>query len=188
MTVSLSNEEVVATHEAGHVVAAYRLRIPFSGPRAITIIPGEEYLGRFTHKDIFKWRGGELPDNGHSRLKLERVVQTALAGIEAQRHLDPSSIRYGKFYGDWDGGNDYHQAIELIDSFTSGNQETKAYLELLRIRAQNLVTSPANWACIRALAASLLQRKSLSARQAIEIIQVTMADLVARRNGHPSGT
>lgn len=181
MTVSPSFEDIVAIHEAGHLVAAHKLRVPFSGPNVITIIPSEEYSGRFTHKNILAFTDGVFRDDDHSRLKMERIVQAALAGIEAQRYLDPASIRCGESYGDWDGGDDYYGAIDLIDRFTSGNIETQAYLELLRIRAQNLVTGIANWSCIKAIAASLVQSKSLSAPQARRIIRQTMAGLAAQR-------
>lgn len=186
MTVDTPVEDIVAHHEAAHLVAAHRLRIPFSGRRVITIIPSEDYSGRFTHKNIFVSQDGCFRDNDHWRLKMERIVQVALAGIEAQRYLDPSAIRYGEFYGDWDGGDDYHQAIDLIDRFSSGNIETEAYLELLRIRTQNLVTGPANWACIRAIAASLVQSRFLSAPQAVSIIRQTVTDLAAQRKGAPA--
>jgi len=185
MTVSPSFEDIVAIHEAGHLVAAHKLRVPFSGPNVITIIPSEEYSGRFTHKNIFAFTDGVFRDDDHSRLKMERIVQAALAGIEAQRYLDPASIRCGESYGDWDGGDDYHQAIDLTDRFTSGNEESEAYLELLRIRAQNLVRSPVNWACIDAIATSLVQSKTLSAPQALRIIQQTVTDLVPRRPDQP---
>ena len=33
-----ADERIVAYHEAGHCVAAYRLRIPFTGRKALTII------------------------------------------------------------------------------------------------------------------------------------------------------
>lgn len=170
---------VVAFHEAGHLMAAYRLRIPFTGRKAITIVPSEDYEGVFIHRNILRGAALESDNSDRSRLKMERLVQVCLGGIEAQRRYDPASVRYGENFGDWDGGDDYHQAINLIDYFTSGPRESEAYLELLRIRTENLVIAGCNWECIEAVAKGLLQQKTLSAKEAVNIIQATVAAPVA---------
>ena len=167
-------ERIVAHHEAGHLFAAYRLRIPFSGRNVITIIPSEDYSGVFKHKNILRGVDLEWDGSNRSRMKMERVVQVCLAGIEAQRQYDPSSIRYGESPRDWDGGDDYHRALDLIDHFVSGPRETEAYLVLLRIRAESLVQTPINWECIQRVAEFLAKEKMLSGKRAIEIIQTTI--------------
>ena len=180
MEAQSKHDLTVAFHEAGHLVAAYRHRIPFTGRKAITIVPSEGYEGVFIHQNILRRAALESDDSDRSRLKMERLVQVCLGGIEAQRRYDPSSIRYGEDFGDWDGGSDYHQAIDLIDYFTSGPKESEAYLELLRIRTENLMVAGCNWNCIEAIARALIEMKTLSAKAAINIIQRTVADLVAR--------
>lgn len=170
--------EVVAYHEAGHCVTAYRLRIPFSGRNAVTIVPSEDYSGLFVHKNILRAANLEWDSSDRSRLRMERTVQVCLGGIEAQRRYDASSIRYGEEYGDWDGGYDYHEAVDLIGFFSSGPKEIELYLELLRFRTEQLVNAEFNWKCIEALAKVLLQKKSLSDKEALSVIQAATREMV----------
>ena len=172
-----ADERVVAYHEAGHCVAAYRLRIPFTGRKALTIIPTQAYSGRFIHHCILK-NDVEWNASDHNRLRMERGVQALLAGIEAQRRYDETSIRYGDGFGNWDGGPDYHEAVNQVSYFTSGSEERELYIELLRFRAQNLVQLDFNWKCICAIADALMQKKVLSAKEAIAIIQGTIQNIV----------
>jgi len=53
---------------------------------------------------------------------------------------------------------------------TSEPDETSAYLEWLRIRAKNTVTSRLWWPCVESLAESLLELPTLNARAAREAI------------------
>ena len=133
-----AEERVVAHHEAGHCVAAYRLRIRFMGRKALTIIPTETYSGGFAHHCILK-SDIQWDTSDRNRLKMERSVQVLLAGVEAQRRYDETSINYGDGFGNWDGGSDYHEAVDQLSYFASGNKEIELYIELLRLRAQNLV-------------------------------------------------
>jgi len=172
-----ADERVVAYHEAGHCVAAYRLRIPFTGRKALTIIPTDEYSGRLVHHNILK---NLLWDNSdRNRLKMERNVQALLAGIEAQRRYDETSITYGEGFGNWDGGPDYHEAMNLVSCFASADpKETELYMELLRLRTRNLIQQDHNWKCICALSDALMEKKVLSAKEAIAIIQGTIQNIV----------
>jgi hypothetical protein len=172
-----ADERAVAYHEAGHCVAAYRLRIPFTGRKALTIIPTEAYSGCFVHHCILK-NDVEWDASDRNRLKMERTVQALLAGIEAQRRYDETSISYGDGFGNWDGGPDYHEAVNRVGYFTSGPKEIELYIELLRLRVQNLVQLDFNWKCICAIADALMQKKVLSAKEAIAIIQGTIKNIV----------
>ena len=171
-----ADERAAAYHEAGHCVAAYRLRIPFTGRKALTIIPTETYSGRFVHNSILA--DLDLNTSDHSRLRMERTAKVLLAGIESQRQYDETSITYGEGFGNWDGGTDYHSVVEIVDKFTSGPKESELYIELLRLRAQNLVHLGFNWKCICAIADALMQKKVLSAKEAIAIIQGTIKNIV----------
>jgi hypothetical protein len=119
----------------------------------------------------------DLNTSDHSRLKMERTVKALLAGIEAQHRYDKNSIRYGEGFGNLDGGADYAQVIDMIDKFTSGPKETELYIELLRLRAQNFIGLDFNWKCIGAIADALMQKKVLSAKEAIAIIQGTIMSI-----------
>jgi hypothetical protein len=172
-----ADERVVAYHEAGHCVAAYRLRIPFTGRKALTIIPTDEYSGRLVHHNILK--NLDWDNSDRNRLKMERNVQALLAGIEAQRRYDETSITYGEGFGNWDGGPDYHEAINLVSCFASADpKETELCMELLRLRTRNLIQQDHNWKCICALSDALMERKVLSAKEAIAIIQGTIQNIV----------
>jgi hypothetical protein len=172
-----ADERAVAYHEAGHCVAAYRLRIPFTGRKALTIIPTDEYSGRLVHHNILK--NLEWDNSDRNRLKMERNVQALLAGIEAQRRYDETSITYGEGFGNWDGGPDYHEAINLVSCFASADpKETELCMELLRLRTRNLIQQDHNWKCICALSDALMERKVLSAKEAIAIIQGTIQNIV----------
>ena len=172
-----ADKRIVAYHEAGHCVAAYRLRIPFTGRKALTIIPTEAYSGCFVHHNILK--NLDWDNSDRSRLKMERNVQALLAGIEAQRRYDETSITYGEGFGNWDGGPDYHEAVNLVSCLASADpKETELYMELLRLRTQNLIQQDHNWKCIGAIADALMQKKVLSAQRAIAIIQGTIQNIV----------
>ncbi len=176
---AVADERVVAYHEAGHCVAAYRLRIPFTGRKALTIIPTEAHSGCFVHHNILK--NLEWDNSDRNRLKMERNVQALLAGIEAQCRYDETSITYGEGFGNWDGGPDYHEAINLVSCFASPDpKETELYIELLRLRTRNMIQQDHNWKCICAIADALIQKKVLSAREAIAIIQETIQNIVGR--------
>ena len=92
-----------------------------------------------------------------------------LAGMVAQQRFKPSSIC------GWHGSSDYHSAVELISYFTGSDRKSEAYLKLLRIRAEQTLTMPGSWECVDALAAALLDRKTLSATEATKIIQAAFA-------------
>src|ERR1035441_921425 len=149
----------LAFHEAGHLVAAYRLGIPFTGREAVAILPSKGDAGVSIQRNIVCGANLEPDVSDQSRLKMERLVQVCLGGIEAQRRQDPSSVRYGEEdFGDGDGGLDYGEAVELIGFFASGPKEPKAYLKLLRIRTEYLIAGR-NWDCVEAVAEAL-DRKS----------------------------
>jgi uncharacterized protein HemY len=51
-------------------------------------------------------------------------------------------------------------------------------MELLRLRTRNLIQQDHNWKCICALSDALMERKVLSAKEAIAIIQGTIQNIV----------
>lgn len=165
--------EATGYHEAGHAIAAWNLEIPFGrGKHVLSIVADGTTQGHFIPK--YLWNGRRL-DAGTSdldRLKMERRVVSLLAGTVARRRYRPSSVR------SWHGSCDFHSAVDLMSYFAGSNQEIEAYLKLLRIRAENTLARPGSWECVKALAAALLEKKALSATEAIEIIQATKARIV----------
>jgi hypothetical protein len=80
--------------------------------------------------------------------------------------------------GHWDGVSDYHEAISLIEHFVGSNEELEAYLSLLRIRAKDLIGS--NWQYVEAIAERLLEKKTLSAVEAKQVISTVIRANVER--------
>ena len=88
-----------------------------------------------------------------------------LAGLEAQRRFSPKSR------GTVGARSDYDQAVRVMDHFVGSNEELEAYIELLKIRARQLVRHPALSKCIEALAAKLAASGSLSREEAMKEIR-----------------
>jgi hypothetical protein len=165
--------KAIAYHEAGHAMAAWYLEIPFGkGKHALSIVPEGTTQGHFLSKYILRGRSIHVSTTGADRLKMERVVVVLLAGMVAQRRYRPSSVR------SWHGSGDFSSAVNLMSYFAGNDRETAAYLKLLMIRAELTLERPGSWECVDALAAALLDRKILSAKEAVETIQATHAQIL----------
>jgi hypothetical protein len=162
-----------AYHEAGHAMAAWYFEIPFGkGKHVLSIVPEGTTQGHFLSKYILRGRRLEVSTTGADRLKMERVVVVLLAGMVAQRKHRPSSVR------SWQGSSDFHSAVNLVSYFAASGRETEAYLKLLRIRAELTLERPGAWECVEAIATALLDRKTLCAKEVVEIVQATHARLL----------
>jgi hypothetical protein len=137
---------------------------------ALTIVPGDEYSGRL--QIVMRGCHWDVDTSDRARMKMERLVQTYLAGIAAQRHHRQSSVR------GYHASEDYRKVNDYIHYFVKSQEEHDAYFKLLKIRTQDLFKRPHIWAQVEALAAALLERKTLSANEAAEIIQATSARLL----------
>ena len=163
----------IAYHEAGHAMAAWYHEIPFGkGKHALSIVPEGATQGHFLSKYILHGRSIDVSTTGADRLKMERVVVVLLAGMVAQRKHRPSSVR------SWQGSSDFHSAVNLVNYFAVSDKETEAYLKLLRIRAELTLERPGSWECVDALSSALLDRRTLSSIEAVEIIQATHARIL----------
>src|SRR5580692_7814324 len=94
--------KATASHEAGHAMAAWHLKIPFGrGKHALSIVPDDMAQGHFISKFILRGRSLDVSTTDADRLKMERVVVVRLAGLVAQQRFKPSSVR------NWHGSSDY---------------------------------------------------------------------------------
>ncbi|MGZ4589846.1 MAG: hypothetical protein ACXV2I_03540, partial [Actinomycetes bacterium] len=66
-------------HEAGHAVVSWRLGRSFE---EITVIPGEDYLGRVVSERIAGFRPDVINDSETQRI-IDDHVMISLAGVEA---------------------------------------------------------------------------------------------------------
>lgn len=155
--------QAVAYHEAGHVVAAYLLRIDIL---SVTIAPAGDYLGAARNGKMI---GGDLSIRcGYKKDRraiawVERFVQMLFAGPVAEN----------QFSGRWNyvgAGQDYMNAADLASHVCYDEGELSAYLQLLKIRSRLLITQERNWLAVEALAAALLEKKTLSKKAFRKVI------------------
>jgi hypothetical protein len=67
-----------------------------------------------------------------------------------------------------------------MDHFVGSNRELKAYLDLLQIRAENLVSTPHCWTRIKAVAEALVERKKLTPQEIRTVCFDVIRKIVAR--------
>ncbi len=144
-----------AYHEAGHFVAQYRLT-PDDGTERVSIVPGEGTLGHHAPasglEDHFRLRDGVAE---YDPAAVEAEIVILYAGAAADLHLDPSreeEVRAG-------AGSDDAKAAELLRDHLGRNRERD-----LRQRAADFVAE--HWREIEAVAAELLERKTLNGTEA----------------------
>jgi hypothetical protein len=71
--------------------------------------------------------------------------------------------------------------MDILDHFTSGPAETSAYLQMLRIRKENMLSNPNLWRAVERLAATLMERRTIRGEEATQIIRDAFnADLYAK--------
>jgi hypothetical protein len=93
---------------------------------------------------------------------MESHARVALAGEIAQERYDPDSVE------DFHGERDRCRAFDLIGYLTESDRELEAWLNLLSIQAEQQVAK--YWDGIEAVAAALLEHRTLSAKQIREVI------------------
>ena len=162
MTVSKSNQLwATAYHEAGHAIASIHLKVGI-GRLGVSIVPSEGTAG--TCHTLKGFRGSpELETTDLMRLGAEKRAIILFAGPAAQRKYRATSIR------NYHGHSDRNRAIDLINRFVGSNRELEAYINLLRIRAEQLVANPSGWRTIEAVSAALFERKRLTAQEVKDI-------------------
>jgi hypothetical protein len=151
-----------AFHEAGHAVAAYHVRVRF---RQIAI-------GRNTPKELGwleLWLTPQALDGGgiadvSTEHAIERSVIVLLAGSQAER----MALGRAKYLG---SGLDFFEAVRYAGYLCRTRPELSAYLRWMQLRVRALVESPAWRRPIEALAMCLIQRRTLGAREARDIIR-----------------
>lgn len=105
-----------------------------------------------------------------SRVRLENAVIIVLAGHGALRRFNPRiRDRSGRL-------DDYKQAIYCLSFFSGSSRETEAYLRWLEIRTEEILKQKQVWNAVKALAQTLIEKKTLKGPEAEKIIEDAFAD------------
>jgi hypothetical protein len=138
---------------------AYILRI---GLKEVTIIPDEDYLGKFTHG-----RGRNIqPEwdyDQKTRPEIERQAMVTLGGNVAEHLLTGKKHIAGSY-------EDYHNVVDLL-SYLAGAEEITYYVECLWYRTKASLSVDHYWLAVQTLAEELLIQHCLKSRRIREIIR-----------------
>lgn len=154
-----------AYHEAGHALAAWKERLPIS---TISIIPDEDgTLGRVTHQAPPASFQPDIDAGLRVRDRIEKHAIVAFAGVEAER-LVAARVSSES------GARDRAGAAQLVAYLGGSVEEQRAYLQLLSVRARQLVRVPHLRVPLDALATALLDRRHISGPAARKILKESL--------------
>jgi hypothetical protein len=160
-------------HEAGHVFAAFRLRVPF---KSVSIEPDDDSLGRLVNERLrireIEWYS--MPPR--TRDRLERLAMVSLAGEYGERLVS-------KRVSPHSGSIDRRNVARVIVHLCGSTEEATPYVRWLDARTKAMINAAHNRPAIDAVAAALLERRTLSAREAAETIINALTDRRSRLAG-----
>lgn len=125
------NERVVAYHEAGYAVVAWRLRIRV---RRASIVPGDDSSGHVLSGMLCSKTVNEMELEADcfspSRLQAEKRVMVSIAGELAQRRFNPRS------FCSYHGSSDLESASLFLERYAACGQDgvidARTHYKLLR--------------------------------------------------------
>ena len=160
--------EMVAYHEAGHAVIAWRNHIRF---KHVTIVPVEgESLGHVRNCGYPSWFRPDIELSDRIHMRVEHEILLDLAGQIAQ----------AKFLGRrprWGMESDDHSAVDMAYRLFDSPDTVDAYLKFCYERAKDLVNG--QWPYIERLAQALLEKRTLDYEDALEVIMPGRRELGA---------
>ena len=161
--------ESTAYHEAGHAVVAFELEIPVE---SVTIAPDEESVGSM----IYQRRLQKLDDYGsisaRRRATLEAHVRVLIAGWIAEKRFNPKGFRRSG------AQEDQRTLITIVFLLSNSEKEARLYHRLLEVQTVQIVNR--RWFAIKALAAALLKKETLSGEEAGKLIMKAFQDEMDR--------
>jgi ATP-dependent Zn protease len=154
-------EEATAYHEAGHAVAHYLLRRA-GRLREVTIIPDAQRgtLGRAPRSTA----PSDLDDRPWSdlvKVRLQHEAMVLLAGGIAERRFAGQADHVGT-------RSDYARAADFALTISGSEHAADVLLDWLGTVTEDLVAD--RWPAIEAVAAALLERRTLSAKDVDELV------------------
>jgi hypothetical protein len=154
----------IAHHEAGHAVAAFFLKLSI-GRTGVSIIPDRTRQALGTSHVLSQLRERlDICVSPRTHVRIENLAVMCLAGDVAERKFYPR-----RHFG---GQKDQHEAVELLSYISGSNEIITARLKVAALQARGLVEL--RWQEIAAVAAALMENKTLTAdqvRQAIYLSQ-----------------
>lgn len=121
---------------------------------AMTSVPQGEILGQLEYRGFTVFAAGAL-DDARARRKLETEIMISMAGLAAEYvHASPVN-RPGAVA-------DLQRALSIALTATADPEEATAFINWLFVRARNRLRVPACARAIKALAAELARRGSLT--------------------------
>jgi hypothetical protein len=169
------DDPATAHHEAGHAVAAVTFRRSL---REVSIEPDGHSLGRVEQRPrpVHQPEHGEVPAWVRRTVNADIVV--AWAGPLAEERLVGS---YDHVHAEHDLDRMFDHAMVVTLGHT---QEALAYVEWLRWRTVRLLHEPGFWPQVEAVAAALLEHRTLTGAAVDRI--VAAAGRASRRAAPPS--
>lgn len=150
-----------AFHEAGHAVAAYHVKVRF---RRIAI-------GKDTAKELGwleLWLTPQATADGTVDMRAEHAIERSVIVLLAGSQAERMALGRAKYLG---SGLDFFETVRYAGYLCRTRPEMSAYLRWMQLRVRALVESPTWRRPIEALAACLVQRRELGAREARAIIR-----------------
>ncbi len=157
------NLHATAYHEAGHVVANFRLNLPRF--KNVSIIPNGESLGRVRMtliQNVFK-----KLEAGKVSPKEERYLKNFLIGNFAGPAAEAKFRKITHFPNGYQ--QDMYDVVNICNYIFGSTEVIDAYLNYIIEEAKALVKSPVCWYAIDATATTLLNKKLLSYKECKKI-------------------
>jgi hypothetical protein len=170
MALKKTTEWSRAYHEAGHALVAWRFGF-FDKRKPTTIVADGKGAGGSTYHQRIVGRDIEWDLSPRNISRAEKAIQIALAGKIAQKMYSPRSVR------SYHARSDHQGAVDLMIRLVQDeDRELRAWWKLLSIRTENLLKNPHVWFAVRRLAENLVLKKTISGKEALEIIEAAYGD------------
>jgi hypothetical protein len=161
----MTKPDIVAYHEAGHAVAAVKLRLKLD---AVTIAASTEAQGKLSFANPLRGIDLRWDSSDRARMKAEKLIVASLAGPFAQKRYKPRS--------QWRvAGSGFGIIVERgtdFDKLHGNGKVATRYGAYVCAVAEQLVEQ--NWESIGRLARLLIERKTLTADEIRAVIVESM--------------
>jgi hypothetical protein len=165
--------ECTAYHEAAHAVASIELNVRV---RRLTIVPEGDNLGSCGYYMPPVWLDPDADLSPRAERWIQNRIIIILAGPAAEARFRGRKNHVG-------ASGDYQLACDLACCVAGGGEVLDKYLAWLNAVAVNLVTWPGQWEAVKDLAALLLERQTLTGREAMDSWRRTTDRLIAGLRG-----